>query len=134
MILHTSWTKQLEIFVIDFNYYLAFYSLAINSIYLVLLLFSFFHVNQQERLWRIKNSTFLFKQKILPSISIIAPAYNEEKTIIESTNSLLNLKYPDYELIIVNDGSKDKTLDVLIQYYDLIRVDHIFEYKLNTKP
>jgi cellulose synthase/poly-beta-1,6-N-acetylglucosamine synthase-like glycosyltransferase len=39
-----------------------------------------------------------------------------------------------YELIIVNDGSKDKTLDVLIQYYDLIRVDHIFEYKLNTKP
>jgi cellulose synthase/poly-beta-1,6-N-acetylglucosamine synthase-like glycosyltransferase len=134
MILHTSWTKQLAIFVIDFNYYLAFYSLAINSIYLVLLLFSFFHVNQQERLWRIKNSTFLFKKKILPSISIIAPAYNEEKTIIESTNSLLNLKYPDYELIIVNDGSKDKTLDVLIQYYDLIRVDHIFEYKLNTKP
>ena len=91
------------------------------------------NVNQQERLWRIKNSTFLFKKKMLPSISIIAPAYNEEKTIIESANSLLNLKYPDYELIIVNDGSKDKTLAVLIQYYDLIRVDHIFEYKLKTK-
>ncbi|WP_103927453.1 glycosyltransferase [Petrotoga sp. SL27] len=134
LILHISWTKQLEIFVIECNYYLAFYFLAINLIYLVLLMFSFFHVNQQERLWRIKNSSFLFKKKILPSVSIIAPAYNEEKTIIESANSLLNLKYPDYELIIVNDRSKDKTLNVLIQYYDLIRVDHIFEYKLNTKP
>jgi hypothetical protein len=61
MILHTSWTKQLEIFVVEFNYYLAFYSLAINSIYLVLLFFSFFHVNQQQYLsFQEKNPTLDF--------------------------------------------------------------------------
>ncbi len=125
--------QQLRIFVVDFNYYLAFYSIAINLIYLGLLVLSYFKVKQQYRLWKIKNTSLLFKNKILPSISIIAPAYNEEKTIIESANSLLNLKYPDYELIIVNDGSQDSTLNVLIKYYDLIRVDYVFEYRLNTR-
>ena len=120
-------------FVIDFNYYLAFYSLAISSIYIGLLILSYFAVKQQFLRWKIKKESLLFKKRMLPSVSIIAPAFNEGKTIIESANSLLNLKYPDYELIIVNDGSKDSTLDVLIKYFDLIRVDYIFEYKLNTK-
>jgi cellulose synthase/poly-beta-1,6-N-acetylglucosamine synthase-like glycosyltransferase len=121
-------------FVIDFNYYLAFYSMAINLIYLILLLFSYRHAKRQEKLWKLKNMSLLFKKRILPSVSIIAPAYNEEKTIIESANSLLNLKYPDYELLIVNDGSKDNTLDNLIHYYNLKRVDYLFDYRLKTKP
>lgn len=125
--------EQIKIFVIDFNYYVAYYAFAINLIYIGLMVLSFFHVKQQSKRWKIKNISLLFKKRILPSISIIAPAYNEEKTIIESANSLLNLKYPDYELIIVNDGSKDSTLEVLIKYFDLIRVDHTFEYRLNTK-
>ncbi|MGE4273912.1 MAG: glycosyltransferase [Desulfitobacterium sp.] len=125
--------EQIKIFVVDLNYYLAFYSIAINLIYLGLLVLSFLYAKRQYKRWKIKNKSLLFKKKMLPSISIVAPAYNEEKTIIESANSLLNLKYPDYELIIVNDGSKDSTLEVLIKYFDLSRVDYIFEYKLNTK-
>ena len=91
------------LFEMDFNYYIAYYAMAVNLIYLVLLLFSYISVVRQERLWNIKDMSLLFKKRMLPSISIIAPAYNEEKTIIESANSLLNLKYPEYELIIVND-------------------------------
>lgn len=121
------------IFVIDFNYYLAYYSITINLVYIALLILSAFQVRKQLSHWKVKNTALLFKKRMLPSVSIIAPAYNEEKTIIESANSLLNLKYPDYELIIVNDGSRDTTLDVLIKYFDLIRVDYIFEYKLKTK-
>lgn len=128
------WLEQLKIFVVDFNYYLAFYSIAVNMIYLVLLLLSYYMVKRQSKLWRIKNISLLFKKRMLPSVSIIAPAFNEEKTIIESANSLLNLKYPDYDLIIVNDGSKDSTLDVLIKYYDLTRVDYIIDYQLKTRP
>jgi glycosyltransferase involved in cell wall biosynthesis len=56
-------------------------------------------------------------------ISVIVPAYNEEMTIIESANSLLNLKYPDYELVVVNDGSKDNTLRTLIDHFDLKKTD-----------
>lgn len=124
---------QLELFVMDFNYYIAYYAMAVNLIYLVLLLFSYISVVRQERLWNIKDMSLLFKKRMLPTISIIAPAYNEEKTIIESANSLLNLKYPEYELIIVNDGSKDQTLNTLIRYYDLKRVDYLFDNRLSTK-
>lgn len=124
---------QLELFVMDFNYYIAYYAMAVNLIYLVLLLFSYISVLRQERLWNIKDMSLLFKKRMLPSISIIAPAYNEERTIIESANSLLNLKYPEYELIIVNDGSKDQTLNTLINYYDLKRVDYLYDSRLSTK-
>ncbi|WP_083258719.1 glycosyltransferase family 2 protein [Cellulosilyticum sp. I15G10I2] len=126
--------KQFKTYVIDFNYYLVFYSVAINLIYGMLLILSFINVRRQSKLWRLKGITMLFKKRMLPSISIIAPAHNEEKTIIQSANSLLNLIYPDYELIIVNDGSDDKTLEILIKHFDLKRVDYTFEYKLKTRP
>lgn len=124
---------HLRQYIRDFNYYIAFYALTISVIYLGLLLLSHISSRRQLRLWRVKNLSLLFKRRILPSVSIIAPAYNEEKTIIESTNALLNLRYPDYELILVNDGSKDRTLEVLVRNFSLKRVDHAFEEKLKTK-
>jgi cellulose synthase/poly-beta-1,6-N-acetylglucosamine synthase-like glycosyltransferase len=65
-------------------------------------------------------------------VSIIAPAFNEEKTIVESATSLLNLKYPDYELVIVNDGSRDGTLNTLIAHFQLKRVDYHYAQRLKT--
>ncbi len=126
--------KHLKTYVIDFNYYLAFYSIAINLIYLILIGFSRINVSKQARVWKMKNDKMLFKKRMLPGISIIAPAYNEENVIIESANSLLNLKYPDYDLIIVNDGSTDNTLGVLIDYFELERVDYAYEKQLNVAP
>ena len=133
VIMDLSFAESIKIYLIDFNYYLAYYSITINFIYLALLVLSSINAKKQVKLWKIKNKSLLFKKKMLPSVSIIAPAYNEEKTIIESANSLLNLKYPDYELVIVNDGSKDKTLEVLIKYFNLTRVNFMFDYKLRTK-
>ena len=52
-------------------------------------------------------------------ISIIVPAYNEEITIVETVRSLLNLDYRIYEIIVVNDGSKDKTSEKVIETFDL---------------
>ncbi len=115
-----------------FNYFFAFYGISLNSIYLLLLLFSFIGSRRQLRNWTIKNSKFLFKPGILPSISIIAPAYGEEATIIQSVNSLLNLNYPDYEVIVVNDGSNDSTLQTLIDYFNLERADINVIEKLRT--
>ncbi len=115
-----------------FNYFFAFYGISLNSIYLLLLLFSFIGSSRQLRCWNMKDNKFLFKKGILPSISIIAPAYGEEATIIQSVNSLMNLNYPDYEVIVVNDGSTDKTLQTLIDHFTLVRTDiHIVE-KLKT--
>ena len=62
----------------------------------------------------------------IPSVTLIAPAYNEGLTIIENVKSLLSIQYPFYELILVNDGSKDDSLEKLIKEFDLERHDATF--------
>ncbi len=125
---------QLKIFIVEFNYDFAYYSIIVNVVYSFLLLLSRMKVGNLERLWNLKKRSMLFKPRMLPSVSIIAPAFNEEKSIIESANSLLNLKYPDYELVVVNDGSRDATLATLIKYFNLQRVDFQYTSKLKCHP
>jgi len=62
--------------------------------------------------------------KTYPKISIIIPAYNEEKVIAHTIEGLLETKYPKKEIIFVDDGSKDKTLDIALSYKDKIKVLH----------
>ncbi|MBB3033602.1 glycosyltransferase family 2 protein [Alteriqipengyuania lutimaris] len=52
-------------------------------------------------------------------ISVIAPAFNEELSIVQSVKALLALEYPEHEVIVVNDGSKDDTLGQLIRSFDM---------------
>jgi peptidoglycan-N-acetylglucosamine deacetylase len=122
------------ILITSMNRYLVIYFMSVNIVYLSLLGLSLIGSKQTVDMWDIKNDTFLFEQGLLPSISIIAPAYNEEKSIVESVTSLLNLKYPTYEVIVVNDGSKDQTIDVLIAHFDLERKHPSFKENIETKP
>ncbi|HXS38438.1 MAG TPA: glycosyltransferase [Flavipsychrobacter sp.] len=69
----------------------------------------------------------------IPSVSILAPAYNEGATIIENVKSLLSLYYNNLEVVIINDGSKDDSLQKLIDRYELEKVDYHVQYKIPTK-
>ena len=62
--------------------------------------------------------------KTYPKISVIIPAYNEEKVIAHTIEGLLETKYPKKEIIFVDDGSSDKTLSIAMQYKDKIKVLH----------
>lgn len=55
----------------------------------------------------------------MPGVSIIMPAYNEENVIVHTTVSALSQEYPHVEVVVVNDGSKDGTVQALIDHYDL---------------
>src|SRR4051812_7849780 len=68
-----------------------------------------------------------------PSISILAPAYNEGANIIENVRSLLSIYYSNLEVIILNDGSKDDSLEKLIKAYDLEKIDFFVRYQIKTK-
>jgi glycosyltransferase involved in cell wall biosynthesis len=70
---------------------------------------------------------------IAPSISIIAPAYNETLNIVENVRSLLSCHYVNYDVIIVNDGSKDE-FDKLIKAYELVKIDLDVNNQIPTKP
>ncbi len=56
-------------------------------------------------------------------ISIIVPAYNEEVSIITCIENLLELDYPDYQVILVNDGSKDRTMQRVLEHFDVEKVE-----------
>lgn len=68
-----------------------------------------------------------------PQISILAPAYNEATTIAASIRSLLQLSYSEFEVIVINDGSKDQTLDVLILEFGLIPFPEAYDVPLQTQ-
>lgn len=71
---------------------------------------------------------------VSPSISILAPAYNEEATIAESVTALLALHYANLEVVVINDGSPDRTLEVLRDRFALVPVHTIVWRRLDTKP
>ncbi|MFN4089269.1 MAG: glycosyltransferase [Alphaproteobacteria bacterium] len=71
---------------------------------------------------------------VTPPIALIAPAYNEAATIVESVRSLLSLQYPSFEVIVVNDGSRDDTLAVLIEAFELAPATRSWEAAVGHKP
>ena len=74
---------------------------------------------EKVRYTKIEGELLLDLPERAPTISIVAPAFNEEVIVIDNVNSLLSLNYPNFEVINVNDGSKDKTLDLLIENFEL---------------
>lgn len=69
-----------------------------------------------------------------PPIAVIAPAYNEELTVVESVRSLLALHYPSFEVLLVNDGSKDGTLARVIDEFGLKRVGRYIDDSVTHQP
>lgn len=72
--------------------------------------------------------------EVAPPIAVIAPAYNEELSIIESVEALLALHYPEFEVLVINDGSKDGTLRRLVDHYSLVPVQRYYELAVQNRP
>ena len=67
-------------------------------------------------------------------ISLVVPAYNESASIITSVKAMLQLEYPQYELIVVNDGSTDDTLQKLIDEFDMQEFPEAYRARVESKP
>ncbi len=72
--------------------------------------------------------------EVSPPISLLAPAYNEALTIVESVRSLLSLQYPNFEIVVINDGSSDETLSVLTEAFGLEPVQRSHDLAIGHKP
>lgn len=118
--------------IIHFLFFL--YSFTIIGSYIILGIISVFETIEYIKKNKFVNYNKILSSNISPSISIIAPAYNESLNIIENVRSLLSLHYANYDVIIVNDGSKDDSLEKLIEAYNLIQVDFLINEQIPTQP
>jgi cellulose synthase/poly-beta-1,6-N-acetylglucosamine synthase-like glycosyltransferase len=94
---------------------------ALNLLYTFQLVLAYRALRRRKAARTPKTAWSRFRNLTVP-ISVLVPAYGEEKTIEDSVRSMLSLSYPEYEIVVVNDGSKDRTLDVLIDTFELKRV------------
>jgi cellulose synthase/poly-beta-1,6-N-acetylglucosamine synthase-like glycosyltransferase len=94
------------------------YFLLIYAIYAGLNVMAVVQIRRYLQIASLTDADNVFSTLDLP-ISVIVPAYNEAATIITSTRAMLQLEYPDYEVLVVNDGSRDETLQKLIDEFQL---------------
>jgi cellulose synthase/poly-beta-1,6-N-acetylglucosamine synthase-like glycosyltransferase len=107
------------------------YFICINVTYLALNYIAMFGIvrHMHEHGTRFMWSNFRAYQ---PPVSIVVPAYNEERTIVSSIRSLLRLGYPDFEIVVVNDGSTDRTLEEVVKAFSLVEFPEAYRKRLKT--
>ncbi len=110
------------------------YFLVLNSFYAVLLILSIPEIWEQTRLAEDEDFQRLMQSDALPPITILVPAYNESATIEASVTAILTLEYRNYEVVVVNDGSKDETMERLRHAFDLYEIPRIYPETIATKP
>ena len=109
------------------------YGAILATSYIILSIISAIETNHYLKKNSFVNYTKILASPFAPTISIIAPAYNESLTIIENVRSLLSIQYVNYEVLLINDGSTDDYLDKLIEAYALTKVNYTFNEKLPTE-
>jgi cellulose synthase/poly-beta-1,6-N-acetylglucosamine synthase-like glycosyltransferase len=107
--------------LIAFNVAASVYFFILNSLYLLFTIVSFFELRRHRRRWTARDLDVVMRSPATPAISLIVPAYNEEATIRESLRALLLLNYPEYEVVVINDGSKDGTVAAAAEAFEMVR-------------
>lgn len=121
-------------FLFEFvQWFVVVYFLLLNGGYITLSIISLFSLLRTEQEKAFSELPQAYAQ-LEPPISILVPAYNEEATIAASIRSLLQLSYSEFEIIVINDGSKDATMAVLLHEFAMLPFPEAYRVQLKTKP
>ena len=127
-----SWIDAAAWAIVAFNAFVLVYFLLLNTSYLLLFLVSLGSVSRFVRRTFFGDYRQILDSEMTWPISVLVAARNEEKTIVDSVRSLLRVNYPELEIVVINDGSTDLTLDRLIEAFRLTRVDRPYRESIAT--
>lgn len=112
--------------------FIAVYMSMSIGFYCFLLLLSFLQLKKESHLNKLEKLDEYFDVNYAKPVSILVPAYNEEAGVVETVRSLLSLKYPQLEIIVINDGSTDATLSTLIEHFQMAKIPKVIRKELPT--
>ncbi|MGE7977210.1 glycosyltransferase family 2 protein [Psychrobacillus sp. NPDC093200] len=124
----------LEYILLFFAGIILFYMLIVILTYSIMLLMAFHQLRKQSKLDKDELDDDYIDVIYSKPVSIIVPAYNEEAGVIDSIHSLLSLRYPQTEIIVVNDGSTDTTQHKVIEQFKMKKIKKIIRDQLATEP
>lgn len=110
-----------------------FYFGIINTVYLSFTVIAFFDLLSFDRRSRRRGVSDHLSGSTYKPISILIPGFNEESTLVSSIRSMLELGYPEFEIVVINDGSTDQTLPLLQEAFTLFPVTDASRNQLPTK-
>jgi cellulose synthase/poly-beta-1,6-N-acetylglucosamine synthase-like glycosyltransferase len=116
------------------NHALFWYYLAGNLAYLVMLIVALNTSAAHQRRLESRRLDWIKQTPLAPPITIIAPAHNEERSIRLAVRNMLGLDYPQLEVIVVNDGSIDRTFDELREEFRLRSVRSVYVSEIKCAP
>jgi cellulose synthase/poly-beta-1,6-N-acetylglucosamine synthase-like glycosyltransferase len=117
-----------------FNVVIVSYFILANGTYTVLMLLSLGSVWLHNRRLTYQGLDELRESAVTPPVTIFMPAWNEQEVIVDSVRSTLRTDYPSLEMVVIDDGSTDATLNRLITAFRLVKMDLIYRPRLKTKP
>ncbi len=117
-----------------YDIFIACFSLAYMFFYIFLAVLSYWAIIKHLKEQKYLEEEVLLRSNHIWGVSVVAPAFNEGVNIVYNVKSLLSLTYPKFEIIIVNDGSTDDTLEKLITEFDLVKIDFYYQEKIVTQP
>jgi cellulose synthase/poly-beta-1,6-N-acetylglucosamine synthase-like glycosyltransferase len=123
------WLVQL---LVGFDWFVLGYYLTLNSTYLLLVGAAAATTVRALRRPEAPSHDDIFANPLTPPISVVMGAFNEEATILESTHAALGLRYPELEVVVVDDGSTDDTFGLLRAEFDLVRTFQMPENDVQT--
>jgi cellulose synthase/poly-beta-1,6-N-acetylglucosamine synthase-like glycosyltransferase len=109
-----------------------FYFLLYNTYTLSLVALSARQVRRRVAGHFVEDLDLIDQGDLTKPLTMIVPAYNEEVTIVDSVTNLVHCDYPRHEIVVVNDGSADRTLDRLKEAFRLRRTDIPYREAIGT--